>query len=190
MRKGLILLTVVLLLAPLSGMAQHDDDHDMSGPMGGRMGMGHPGPDGDGPGHGRRGGGLQHLLAMGDEIGLTDQQRDQLKQLQLDHKIETIDRRAELKKAQVRLRALMREENADGGEVERAIDEVAGLRADLQKARYAHRKQIHAVLTEEQIDKIKELRQGHFGKAKRMFEEGKRMHRRGRFGRGGGWGRP
>lgn len=188
MKKGMILLMAIMLAAPLTALAQHDADP----PEGAHMGRGHFGMGGGdrmGPGQagmrgGKRGGGIAHLLMAGDKIGLTDEQRDQLKQMALDHKIEMIDSRAAVKKAQVRLRSLMRDEDAAENDVTRQIDEVAGLKADLQKARYAQRKQIHGLLTEEQIDKIKELRKEHPRQMQRKFRGPRGQGRR------GGWGHP
>ena len=185
MKKGMIVLVAVTLLAPLTLMAQHGSDPACFGPpKDARMGQGHPGMPDDGAGPRDRGPGIRRLLMAGDKIGLTDEQRDQLKQMQVDHQMEQIDRKAELKKAQVLLRTLTSDPEAPERDVMRMIDDVAGLKAALTKARYAQRMQIRSVLTEEQIEKIKELR-----KEQSPQMPGKFRGPRGQ-GRRGGWGRP
>lgn len=114
--------------------------------------------------HGARGGpGIRHILMMGDELDLTDDQRDQLENMATDFQMEQIDRRAELKKVQIQLRKLVRDEKASEREVFRLIDEAARLKADMHKARYTHHRQVRTILDEEQIDKLKELHRGRFG---------------------------
>ncbi|HUV31637.1 MAG TPA: Spy/CpxP family protein refolding chaperone [Acidobacteriota bacterium] len=112
-----------------------------------------------GPGARSMGAGIGHLLALGDEIGITDEQRAGLKELQTRFQLERIDKKALVEKAQVGLHALMRESDAAESQVMRAIDELARLRADMQKMRYTHRKQVESTLTAEQVAKLKELRQ-------------------------------
>jgi Spy/CpxP family protein refolding chaperone len=123
-------------------------------------------------------------MLVADEIGLTDAQKDELEQLRTDFQLAQIDRRAELRKAEVKLRDLMNDDDASAAVVNRAIDEVAALKAELQKARYAHRQQVESILTAEQLEKLEQLRQ-------ERFEE-RRQGRGGKTGRGQGrgWGNP
>jgi Spy/CpxP family protein refolding chaperone len=100
---------------------------------------------------------------MGDELDLTDEQRDQLENMATDFQMEQIDRRAELKKVQIQLRKLVRDEKASEREVFRLIDEAARLKADMHKARYTHHHQVRTILDDEQVDKLKELHRGRFG---------------------------
>lgn len=106
----------------------------------------------------RDGGGMQHLLAMADELKLTEQQRDKLRQMFTDFRMERIDHEADLKKARLRLGELMRDDKAQEADVNRAIDDLARLRADLQKAQYAHRQAVLSVLTDKQRDQLKSMR--------------------------------
>jgi len=132
--------------------------------------------------------GIGHLLRVADEIGLTDEQRDQLKTMRLEFRMQQIDREAELEKAQVQLRALMADKDAAEAEVLRKIDDVARLRGEMQKMRYSHRKQMHGVLTDDQVEKLQQLRQEKWEQG-----QGKGMgpwKRGGRMGRHGAWGRP
>jgi Spy/CpxP family protein refolding chaperone len=169
MKKGIITLMAVALLLPLTVLAQPGPGNGSACPQGRGMGMG------DGPfcpqgradmgqggrGFGRRGGdgfGLGAIMMMADELALTDAQRDQLKKMQTDFKLQMIDKDAAAEKAEVQLRALMMDKNASEVEVGKSIDAVARLRADVQKARFSHHKQMLGVLTAEQTTKLEQLR--------------------------------
>ncbi|UCE25083.1 MAG: Spy/CpxP family protein refolding chaperone [Candidatus Zixiibacteriota bacterium] len=153
--KKLLTLTLILTLAAATiAVAQPApcppgccDGHSF-GAQGKHRGIGH-GMRGDAPG-------IKRILAMGDEINLTDQQRDQLENMMDEFRMEHVDRKAELQKAQIKLKALMRDE-ADEGEVNAAIDEVSELKAQMQKMRYANHQKAKSVLTQDQIDKLKQL---------------------------------
>ncbi len=119
--------------------------------------------------------GSSHILRFADEINLSEEQRQTLKDLQFDFKLEQIDRQAEVKKAGVTLKALMRDDAAAEKDVFEAIDKASDLKADLHKMRYVHRKQMRDVLTEEQQTKLKELR---WDRGDREVEERKVIRRR------------
>jgi len=197
MKKGILILAAAVLLLPLAALAQPAPGDGPFCPQGRGMGWG-PGqfcqPGYRPMGFGYRGllgdgePGIGRLLWVADEIGLTEQQRDQLKTMQLEFRTQQIDREAELEKAQVQLRVLTADKNAAEAEVLRKIDDVSRLRSEMHKMRYTHRKQIRAVLTDEQVEKLWQLRQN-------WWEQGRGMGMRpgtrgGRMGRRGGWGRP
>lgn len=185
MKRTMTLLIAAMLLMPLTLTAQDDADAEFFG----HQGMGQMGMHGGGGGHGP---GMGHLMAMGDELGLTDDQRDKIEALVIDHKLAQIDRRAAMQKAKVQLHVLMRDDDASESAVMKQIDKLSDLRADMQKSKYTHRKSIHAVLTAEQLDKVKKLRKSHgkrggkFGQAQHGCEQGKGKF--GRHGQKGGWG--
>jgi hypothetical protein len=70
---------------------------------------------------------------------------------------------------------LIREDDASETKVNMAIDDVASLKANMQKMRFSHRKQVRAVLNEAQLEKLETLREerGEFWKAKQEFQEQK-----------------
>jgi Spy/CpxP family protein refolding chaperone len=167
MKKALIILVAAALALPFTAMAQ-------GGPGG-------PGCTGDGPGpmhHGMQGGdhwgmrghdgmgrmgfrdgmGVRALLRHADDINLTDQQQADLKQMAEDFKLEQIDRKAALEKAEVKLRSLMQDDKSTESEVLTQIDQVTKLKGEMQKMRYQHRQRVKSLLTEEQQTKLKELR--------------------------------
>lgn len=165
MKKFLAISVVVLLAMFASVIAQP-----------GHPGMGNFGPgfkqcEGQGehfakkPKHHKKPG-IEMILKAGDEIGLTDKQRNELEMMMVDFAMEKVDRKADVKKAKIRLAAIMRNENTPESEVLGAIDEVAGLKAELKKMKYLHRRAVKSVLKEEQIEKLKELRKErcNFGK--------------------------
>lgn len=197
MRKAIIILMALALMAPVTLMAQGGSPDNAFFPQGQgpghrMMGQGHRGAHGGGfglmadrPGMRHHGDGIGLLLMVGDKIDLTDQQRDRLKEMQTEFQMGQIDRRAELQKAQMRLRNLKRDTDAAEGDVFRAIDEVSRLKVDMQKTRYQHQQQVKSVLTDEQIDKLEELRQT---RREGMGQQGRRpMGRRGDRDGGGRW---
>ena len=176
MRKGIITLAAVALLIPLATSAQPGPGDGPFCPKGHGMEQGpgqacQHGPGPMGPGRCCMGGGqgfgddgqppLERLLMLADELGLNEQQREQFKKMQVDFRMQMIDREAEVEKAELRLRTMMTDENAVEVEVGRAIDDVARLRADVQKLRYGHRKQMRGVLTDEQFEKLQKMREEH-----------------------------
>jgi Spy/CpxP family protein refolding chaperone len=119
---------------------------------------------GMGMGHGLPGPGM--LLQVADEISLTEAQKEKLEQMMVDFSLEKVDLRAELEKAQIKLQALMRDDKARETEVNAAIDDATRLKGELQKMRYRHHKEIRSLLTDKQIDRLKELRKEKQGKRK------------------------
>lgn len=152
MKKLLVLTLILALVAGSTAFAQRPGRGmgDCDNPHFGKQGSHHK------MGMRQRAGGIHGILAHGEEINLTDQQRDQLEKMMVDFQIQRVDKKAELEKAQIKLKALMRDE-ADQSAVNGAIDKVSALKADMQKMRYDHRQKAKAVLTKEQIDKLKQL---------------------------------
>lgn len=127
---------------------------DASGPMHGARGpRGMRG--GRGPGGGQ---GIGMLLMMADKLELTDQQKTQLEKMQNDFAMQQVDARAAREKAQIKMRNLLRDDKASESQVNAAIDELSKLRADMQKAHFAHLRQVRNVLTEKQQGMLKDLR--------------------------------
>ncbi|PKK84449.1 MAG: hypothetical protein CVT49_03750 [candidate division Zixibacteria bacterium HGW-Zixibacteria-1] len=162
MKKALII--AVAALALLAAFAVADPGHrgrgdsDMARGMGER-GMGH-GADGFfGPGM---------LLKAADEIGLDDGQKAKISQMAEQFGLERIDKKAALDKAELELRHMRMNDAADN-EILSQMDKVGKLKTEMQKMKFSHRQAVKGVLTEQQIDKLKELRQekgkerGHFG---------------------------
>jgi Spy/CpxP family protein refolding chaperone len=178
MRKVIAIGLALALVISVSAMAQQGQrggggNCDMSGPHG-RMG-------GHGMGMGMKGDGLgvNRILMAGDEINLTDEQEQRLEQLMDEFQLERIDKQAEIKKARLALRAMMRDE-APESDVMRGIDNVSQLQASMHKMKYQHHQQVKSVLTQEQIDKLKELRKTRRAEMRERGAQGRRMQRHGR----------
>jgi Spy/CpxP family protein refolding chaperone len=190
MRKTLTTGLALALLIPALAFAQPGPQGggpgncDMTGPHG-RMGdpgqctMGHGMM---GQGKMMQGPGIRQILMHADDINLTDEQKDRLETLADDFQLQRIDKQAELKKARLKLQSLMRDEAADA-DVMRAIDDLSRLQGEMHKMQYRHHQDVRSVLTEEQIQQLKELRsqrrtemkeqRGNFDRQRRM----QRMHR-------------
>lgn len=148
-------------------------------------------------GHGKMGCGMHGKGMMGrgtqgagidrwaEELDLSDRQLEQLEQMRMDHRMQMIDARAELEKAQLRLRTLMDNENASEQEVMRAIDEVAQIRAGLQKARYSNHQQCLSVLTDNQRDQLEQLREERRDQRRELREDRREIRKERREFRSG-----
>lgn len=103
--------------------------------------------------------GIKIILAMSDTLNLTDAQQLKLQEMMVNFQLERVDQTAKLKKAQIKLKALMRNDNAAENDVMTAIDNVASLKAEMKKMAYRHMEEAKKVLTKAQIGQLKQLRQ-------------------------------
>lgn len=161
--KRLILLATGLVIGlalvasaqsgPGDRMCGHDGPGMKCGKSCGGPGMmaGRGGRMGDGPG-------LQRILEMADKLELTDAQRAKLREMHETFQLERIDRRANLQKAEVKLQGLMRDDKTAVAEINKAIDEVSVLKADLAKMQFRHRAEMKSVLTDKQQQMLKDTR--------------------------------
>lgn len=188
MKRLLVLTTAALIAWASVAAAQPGQGDDNNCPMGRdrtemRMHRMHPGGQGMGMrGEGKmgprmlmhrgmagaQGMGLQRLLALADELELTEEQRDKIRSMSVAFRTEKIDREAELKKARLRMMDLRMDEDASEAEVNEVIDDLARLRADMEKMQFQHRRAIQSILTDKQKDKLKELRMDRRG---RMWDD-------------------
>lgn len=115
------------------------------------------------------------VIVHDDETGpfsnipdLSDAQRENIKKLQLEHQKKVRLIHATLKEKRAHLETLRLADKPDMQQINKTIDEIAGMQADLMKERESHRQAIRSKLNEEQ---------------KEWFDS-KPMHRRG-FGKQG-----
>ncbi len=174
MKKVALVTAMILLGLATVGMAQPGQrgmgscdnacQHPGMGMMGGQ-GMGGM-CQGMGMRDGMRGGGqgVGMILRMGDELKLTPDQRDKLEGLVTKFQTDQVDQKAQLEKAQIQLRALMRDDKSADRDVLAAIDNVSRLRGEMMKMHYNHFSQAKAILTTDQINQLKEMRQDRMGK--------------------------
>ncbi len=156
MKKVLCLMTAAVLVLAVVAWAGHGPrsqgfGHDacLGGPgTGGHpLGMGKQ-PHQCGPGM---------ILAVAEEIGLSDDQIARIKKMMVEFQLAKVDQKAKVEKAKIKLRSLHHDMDASEHEVMAAIDELAGMKAEMQKMQYQHRREMRTVLTDEQLDKLKEL---------------------------------
>ncbi|MDH3890869.1 MAG: Spy/CpxP family protein refolding chaperone [candidate division Zixibacteria bacterium] len=164
--KKLTVILLVALLVPAAGvigqMQWHEKDGDKEVVI--FEGKAHGMDTGKGRGmHGdkmmsKRGHGGHGIMAMADELGLSDDQKEQIKKLALGHKLASVDNHAAVKKAEITLKAMMHDGDSDQGKVFAAIDKLFALKADVKKASWSHHEKVKGLLTDEQRDKMKELK--------------------------------
>lgn len=172
MKKGLAIGLALALLVPVLVMAQHDCKqrgpccsgssfdaarHEFKQQLGES-------------GFHKKSMGIRHLLAVGDKINLTDDQQAKLEQMMIEFKLQSIDMKAEIQKAKVAMHAMKRKDAAEA-DVMRAIDDMARMKAEMQKMQYKHHLQAKAVLTDNQIDQLKQLRKEHSREGSKFKEK-------------------
>ena len=155
MRTGKLVWGFVMCIG-LSGMAAAQD-----------FGGG-PGPGGDGPGggpppmvrtfHGRGFGRWWNNPQIAQSLNLTDEQKRQMDQTLLQHRLQLIDLNANLEKKQMLLGPLMEADQPDETKILAQIDAIAQARADLEKANARMLFDLRKTLTADQWKKLKALR--------------------------------
>lgn len=102
--------------------------------------------------------GAMMLIRNAEKIGLTADQKAKIEDMSTRFQTERIDKKAELEKARVQLRALMAKDKPVQADVLAGIDKVTKLQGDLKKMQYTHHVSVRDLLTTEQQEKIKSLR--------------------------------
>lgn len=103
--------------------------------------------------------------------GLTEEQKTKMKDLRVAHMKEVTPIKNLLAEKKARLNTLTSAEKSDMNEINKTIDEIAKLKADMMKMRINHQMKVKALLTDEQ----KVFFNAHMGKKKGMMKA--RMHR-------------
>jgi Spy/CpxP family protein refolding chaperone len=96
------------------------------------------------------------LLKMAEELGLTAEQKTKISKMKEDFGMLMIDKKAELEKAQLRLRLLMKDDGAER-EILAGMDKVGALKTEMKKMCFTHCRQMKAVLTADQLKKLDEM---------------------------------
>lgn len=105
--------------------------------------------------HGTTGHFLRHLQKHSKEIGLTDDQVNKIKTMQLDLDRTRIRMEAEIQVAERELEALIHDEKAELGAIEAKVKQSEGLEADLRMAAIKTKREAWALLTPDQRAKEK-----------------------------------
>ena len=129
-----------------------------------------PGPEGPGMGgpppmehvfHDRHFGRWWRDPQLAQQLGLSGQQKQQMDQIFLQHRLKLIDLNANLEKQEVLLRPMIEADQPDETKILAQIDTVAQARADLEKADARMLFDIRKTLTPEQWQKLKSMRMEH-----------------------------
>ena len=165
MKKAMIVCAVVSLFAA-SGAVWAKDGGGPGGPehRGGMRGFGQ-GPGGVGW--------LVHNEEAAKKIGVTDDQLNQLREMEYQGEIAQIKCRADLEIAQMELRRLMDNPKTTEEVVGKAIDKISSLEAQMQKMRMGEMLKARAILGEETMGKLRDAMK------ERMRERGPRGDRHG-----------
>jgi len=147
------------------------------GPGDGHGAMGHgEGGDGMHPFAARRGPGGEgmamfhrHMAMRLANLDLSDAQREKLRDIHDAQARKAIQRRADMQLARMDLHNLMRADKVDMGAVNAQIDRMARMHADAMKAAFEAHQQARAVLTAEQL---KKLRSGPGPRMERRMRDG------------------
>ena len=95
---------------------------------------------------------------IAEEIGLNDQQKQQLEKISQAGQLKMIDLRADLEKQQVILGPMLQTYHPDESQVLEQVEKVSQARAALEKERVQTMLAARNVLTEEQWNKLKDSR--------------------------------
>merc|ERR1711879_120239 len=174
MKKIIVLSTAILLAFSLSVNAQHQ--HRSGGDKSGKSSMmqGNMMKQGDMMGmmHGKecpRCGQMMnqnmpmqkysmmvnHLPNMQQQLSLTDEQVNQLFDLQTEFKKQQLDYKSELRKKQMKLKNLLAE-NASASQVKNQMEACSETKIDMKTAAYETAGKMKAVLTSEQKEQLKD----------------------------------
>lgn len=125
--------------------------------MPGGMPCGMGGPGGkflEGPG------GPEVYMRQAGELGLSDDQKDRLKEILVSHRKETIQKRADIEVAEVELKELMMPDSPQFDKAKKKVSQIAKMRGEIAERQLDVLQKARNVLTAEQIEKLKSLRKG------------------------------
>jgi protein CpxP len=152
---------VVVLGAPAgAGMMGQMPHGGQAGGMGAGATEGMRGGDRMGPGDrmmGHEGPLLTMMLTHSQDLGLSPEQEQKLRALRTAFAKEAVRRTAEIRVAQIDLEALLEQERWDLAQIEPTVKQVAALEGDLRVARIKTLAAGRALLTPQQLEKLKQV---------------------------------
>ncbi len=108
---------------------------------------------------------------MAQKLGITDQQKKQMDEIFLQHRLKLIDLNANLEKQETLLHPMIEADQPDETKILAQIDAVAQARADLEKANARMLFDLRKTLTPDQWEKLKAMREEY--RPDRMMREGR-----------------
>ena len=113
------------------------------------------------------------IQRFADDIGLSDQQEEQLKAEHLAVEKDVIQLRADVKIARLEMRQLMDERSPDEAAVFHKIEAIGDLQTQIKKLKAGERINVNKILTEVQFEQLQDLKQ-EFRKDRRDDQQDKR----------------
>ena len=113
------------------------------------------------------------IRGMLNEINLTEQQREELTKLRLENQKEMIKLRADLRVLQLDLKTLLDAKEPDKTKVYAQVDKINNLRNEMTKKRIDFSLKTRTILTPEQWEKIKHLKEPLLGRRILLRERGR-----------------
>ena len=181
-RNSFLIGTLFCLIT--SGLALAQDFGPMAGPGGPDPAQGpgqEPGRGPGGPGfggpsmerafHDGQFGRWWNNPDMAQKLSLTDQQKKQMDDIFLQHRLKLIDLNASLEKQETLLHPMIEADQPDEAKILSQIDAVAQARAELEKANARMLFDLRKTLTPDQWQKLKAMREEHRGKM--MLRDGR-----------------
>ena len=110
-----------------------------------------------------------------EELGLTDEQMEDMREIRYNFEKTQIGLRAELKTSRLELRHLMMQEKPSQGEISKLVDRIADTQKRLLKQRVDKKLQMKEILTPEQFKKFMMMR-GEYGKRRMGDRRDDRPH--------------
>lgn len=143
MKRILILIAVLVFVAGLTTAALAQHGQGMKAPRAGARG------------HFDKGGFGGHcgILGCQQELGLTDDQTAKIKELSFAHQNAMIDLKAELKKAQLKMKQDIHAEGATKSDALAAAREINAIKGKISEAQIGHKFDLKGVLNKEQLEK-------------------------------------
>lgn len=161
-RKLSVLLVAVVMLVALAGLAQAQKP-------GSRPGRERPSQE-------------EMINRMISRLDLTDEQQKQMKQIHLEHAEQTESLREQMETAQGRMNDLVDADEFDEAAIREAAGELAEVQTELFVTRAEMQQEIRGILTPEQYEQLKEMRNRHQSMMMRHSgpQKGGRSHHGGR----------
>ena len=96
------------------------------------------------------------------KLNLSDQQAEQLRELNFNTAKELIQMKADLKTAQLEMKRMMAERNPDKEALFSKLDEISRIQGEMKKVHLEKKLAMREILSDEQLDKIRESRHSQF----------------------------
>lgn len=100
---------------------------------------------------------LTMMLRHSQDLGLTPEQEKKLRDLRTEFEKESVRRTAEVRVAQIELESLLEQEQWNLAQIEPKVKQIAALQGDLRVARIKTLAAGRALLTPQQLEKLKQV---------------------------------